>query len=134
MSVSYIVDTNVIVRYLINDNQELFTKAKAFFDKVKLGEIKCYLEQTVFTEVIFVLSNFYQIPREAISNSLANLLQYKGLINEDKTLLTESLELYKTTNLHIVDCILGAKVKEKELKLMSFDQELLHLISTFLPT
>ena len=43
-----IVDTNVIVRYLINDQPELHKKARDFLDLVKLGKIKAYIEQTVF--------------------------------------------------------------------------------------
>ena len=61
-----IVGTNVIVRYLINDQPELHKKARDFLDLVKLGKIKAYIEQTVFTEVIFVLTKLYNIPLSLI--------------------------------------------------------------------
>ena len=54
----YICDTNFIIRYLLADNQEMFTKTKEIFDKAKIGQVTLIIEQTVFTEVVFVLSSF----------------------------------------------------------------------------
>jgi predicted nucleic-acid-binding protein len=120
-----IVDTNVIVRYLINDQPELHKKARGFLDLVKLGKFKAYIEQTVFTEVIFVLTKLYNIPRDKIKESLHNLLLYRGFHNNEKDILIESLNIYVQTNLHIVDCIIAAKARFEGLEIESFDKELL---------
>jgi predicted nucleic-acid-binding protein len=120
-----IVDTNVIVRYLINDQPELHKKARDFLDLVKLGKIKAYIEQTVFTEVIFVLTNLYSISRDKIKESLQSLLLYRGFYNNEKDILIESLDIYVQTNLHIVDCIIVVKAKYENLEIQSFDQKLL---------
>ena len=37
-----IVDANVILRYLLADHPELSTRAKAFFDEVRAGELDAY--------------------------------------------------------------------------------------------
>lgn len=120
-----IVDTNVIVRYLINDQPELHKKSRNFLDLVKLGKIKAYIEQTIFTEVIFVLTNLYNIPRDKIKESLHSLLLYRGFYNSEKDILIESLNIYTQTNLHIVDCIIAAKAKFENLEIQSFDQKLM---------
>ncbi len=36
-------DTNIIVRYLVKDDTDLYTKAKYFFDKVKNGTTKAVI-------------------------------------------------------------------------------------------
>jgi predicted nucleic-acid-binding protein len=120
----YIVDTNVIARYLLRDNEELFQNAKIFFDKVKLGIIKAYIEQTVFTETIYVLSSIYKVPREEIAKVLSDMLMYKGVLNEDLELLSGALEIYRDSNLHIVDCLICYKTKKNNLQIMSYDEEL----------
>ena len=120
-----IVDTNVIIRYLINDQAELYKKARDFLDLVKLGKTKAHIEQAVFTEVIFVLTSVYNIPRDKIKESLYSLLLYRGFYNSEKDILIESLNIYADTNLHIVDCIIAAKVRLHGLEIKSFDQELL---------
>ena len=62
----YIIDTNFILRYLLADNKEQYKKSKAVFDQVREGKIIIHLEQAVFVEVIFVLSSFYETPKERI--------------------------------------------------------------------
>ena len=120
-----LIDTNLIIRYLVNDNPDQYIIARDFFDLVKLGRIKAYLEQTVFTETIFVLSSIYNVPKERICSTLYDLLIYKGIYNPEKEVLLKSLAIYSETNLHIVDCIIAAKAKLHELEIQSFDQALI---------
>ena len=42
----YICDTNFIIRYLIEDYQEMFLKTKEIFEKTKNGENILIIEQT----------------------------------------------------------------------------------------
>ena len=127
-----IIDTNLIVRYLVNDQPAHYKKARDFFDFVKLGKIKAILEQTVFTETIFVLDKIYEIPKDKISETLSELLSYKGIYNHEKEVLLNSLTIYSNTNLHIVDCIILAKAKLQGLTIQSFDQELLKHYQTLI--
>ncbi|AFC70976.1 PIN domain-containing protein [Rickettsia australis] len=68
----YICDTNVIVRCLFADDKNMFAQ-------VKTGHIILIIEQTILTEVIFVLSSVYKISRNEISSTLSDLLAYKGV-------------------------------------------------------
>ena len=124
----YIADTNFIIRYLIADNPEMFRATKELFDKAKVGSITIIIEQTVFTETVFVLSSFYKVPRDKISSTLSELLTYKG-IKSDKEPLLVALDYYSKHNIHIVDSILLAKTNLFDQKLLSFDKSLLKLIN-----
>jgi predicted nucleic-acid-binding protein len=119
--VKYICDTNFILRYLLGDNIKMFEEAKEIFNQAKTGEITLLIEQTVFTEVVFVLSSFYKIPREKIGSILSELLVYKG-IKCEREILTLALSYYTKYNLHIVDCILAAKTKITEAQILTFDE------------
>ncbi|WP_341789116.1 PIN domain-containing protein [Rickettsia endosymbiont of Lasioglossum villosulum] len=122
----YICDTNFIVRYLVANDQNMFDKAKEIFEKVKTGQIILILEQTTFTEIVFVLSSVYKVSRSEIFTNLSGLLAYKG-IHCEKEYYLAALEYYSRHNIHIVDCILLAKAKFLNILLLTFDQKLLNL-------
>src|SRR5688572_27484273 len=128
----YYCDTNFILRYLVADCEESLIKTKKIFQQIQTGGVSLVLEQTVFTEVIFVLSSFYKVPREKISQILSELLTYKGIICEDKESLLLALDIYHKNNLHIVDSILAAKCKLSTIPLLSFDQKLIDVHNSLL--
>lgn len=118
-----IADTNLIIRYLINDEPKFFEQAKIVFEQVQSGTYKLTIEMYVFTEVVYVLSSFYKVPKEEIKNTLLDLISYRGIII-DKEIITQALKIYTTTNFHIVDCLLAAKSILTKQKLFTFDREL----------
>lgn len=120
----YYCDTNFILRYLLADDEQNFIKAKNIFSSVQAGETSITIEQTVFTEVVFVLSSFYKVPKEKISGILRGFLSYKKVISEDKDSLLLALDIYDKQNLHIVDCILIAKSSIHNIEVISFDKKL----------
>jgi predicted nucleic acid-binding protein len=119
----YICDTNFILRYLLGDNPAMLAKTKEIFEQAKSGQITLIIEQTVFTEVIFVLSSFYKVPKDKITQILAELLAYKGISGEKKV-LSLALDYHCKHKLHIVDCLLIAKAKLTQTPILTFDQKL----------
>lgn len=120
----YACDTNFIVRYLIGDNEKMSIEAKKIFDQAQTGNISIILEQSVFCEVIFVLFSCYRVKRDDIYSKLSIFIMFKGIIT-DKELLTKALEIYRSSNLHILDCILYARTRTEAVSVLSFDKELL---------
>jgi predicted nucleic-acid-binding protein len=119
-----LVDTNVILRYLLQDDAALFKKASAILEKVKTGERKVIILESVLTECVYVLLKVYKIGRPAIADSLRTLFHYKGIVNPDKLDLIDSIGIFSQTNLSFVDCILCAKSKNNAMPLYTFDEEL----------
>lgn len=117
-------DTNIIIRYLVNDNAALHAKAKAFFDKVKNGNEKAVILESVIAECIYVLTKIYKVPREKAAGSLIDILHYKGIANDDQKELIQALILFSERNIDIVDCILIVKVLDSGDCLFSFDEEI----------
>ncbi len=117
-------DANIIVRYLVKDNITLYTKAKDFFDKVRDGSEKAVILESVIAECIYVLTKIYQVPKDKASNSLIDILHYKGIANDDQKELIRALTLFLQRGIDIVDCILCAKAAGSGDNLFSFDEEL----------
>ena len=120
----HLPDTNVIVRYLVNDDPALFMRAQVFFDKVRQGDQKAVLLESVLAECVYVLTKIYKVPRTEAASVLIDLLQYKGICNTDKAELIHALNLYSAKNLDVVDAILCAKAQDRQRTLVTFDKAL----------
>ena len=121
-------DTNTIVRYLVADDPALHGKAKDFFDKVKHGEVKAIILESVVAECISVLTKIYKVPKDRAAGSLISLLRYKGITNDDQQELIKALTLFTDEGLDIVDCILCAKATATGDHLFTFDADLQKLV------
>ncbi|OGF64137.1 MAG: hypothetical protein A2Y62_19805 [Candidatus Fischerbacteria bacterium RBG_13_37_8] len=117
-------DTNTILSYFLHDNKELFQEAFHYFEKVRTGEERAVVLECVFTEIVYVLIKFYKVPRMEISDKLKEFMLYRGIVNEDKDELNHALDIFSSSNLSIVDCILCAKAKSINFGIFSFDEKL----------
>ena len=95
-----------------------------YFDKVKNGDVKAVILESVIAECIYVLTKIYGVPRDKAAGSLIDVLRYKGVANEDRQELIRALSLFSERGLDIVDCILCAKAANGEDHLFTFDAEL----------
>ncbi len=117
-------DTNVIIRYLVEDDTALYAKAKEFFDKVKQGSVKAVILESVIAECVYVLTKIYKVPRDRAASSLIDVLRYKGIANGDQQELIRALSMFSDQGLDIVDCILCSKASATQGQLFSFDADL----------
>lgn len=124
----YICDTNIIIRYLVNDDGKLAKYASDIFDEVKDGTKRILLPESVIAECVFVLKG-YKLPKTDIVDSLVTILRYKGVAGNDKEYLIEALQTFQENNLHIVDCIIVAKSKSMGAEILTFDGKLARMAS-----
>ena len=87
----YLIDTNVILRYLLNDHKRFSPKAKAFMQDVAKGLKKGELESVVVVECVYVMEKFYEIPKNEIVDKLSRVLNIKGIVNPDKSEILAAL-------------------------------------------
>lgn len=122
--VEILPDTNVVLRYLLRDDDLQYAKAAEFFEKVRVGNEKAIIMESVLVECVYILMKFYKVPKHEVADNLIKLLQYKGIANVDRKTLVEALRLFAEQNVDIVDCIVLARVKQGEGRLFSFDKAL----------
>jgi len=119
-----LVDANVILRYLLRDDEPLFQEASEILEKVRTGEEKVVILESVLTECVYVLLKVYGVDRSTIAEKLSGLLYYKGVANLDKQDLIDSVKLFDQIRLSFVDCLLCAKSKNNAMPMVTFDEEL----------
>lgn len=123
MSQRTLVDTNLIVRYLVQDHEKHARAAGKLFDACDRGEVVIVVLPVVLAECVFVLESFYQHARDAISSALSLLLSSPGVEISDVTLHLDALDRYKATRAHFVDCLIAATAVAKNMPVSSFDQD-----------
>lgn len=122
-------DTNAVLRYLLRDNQAQFKQAERYFESVRTGRERALLLESVVVECVYVLTKFYQVPKEEAVGSLASLLRYKGFVNPDKEILLDALALFATEKIDLVDCVLVAAAVRTKTRMVTFDKKLNNLFS-----
>ena len=119
----YLIDTNVILRYLLGDHPEFSPKAEAFMTDVSTGTKKAEILDIVIVECVYVMEKFYKIPKTEIVEKLSSLLNFTGIVNPDRSELLEAVLKFKDSNVDIVDCILAA-CSSPEKVVISFDKDM----------
>jgi predicted nucleic-acid-binding protein len=124
-----LIDTNIVIRYLLGEGSDIGVRAKELLDQVQVGGFKAIITESVLAECVYILDKVYKVPKLSLAKSLSGILQYKGIVNEDKHPLVSALHLFSKTKLDFVDCILSEKAKFYELDLATFDKELIKIHS-----
>ena len=79
MSKRRLVDTNLIVRYLVQDHEKHAKAAGKLFDACDRGDVVIAVLPTVLAECVFVLESFYEHPRGDISSALGRIISSPGV-------------------------------------------------------
>lgn len=119
----YLIDTNVVIRFLTKDHQELSNKSAEIFRKIEKGEIKAKITESVLAEIVYVIMKIYGKDREYTTNVVKKILALKGIVNRDKTRLKRALNIFANQKVDIVDALLLSHEKQC-LGILSFDKDL----------
>jgi predicted nucleic acid-binding protein len=123
MSKRRLVDTNLIVRYLVQDNEKHAKAAGKLFDACDRGDLVIVVLPAVLAECLFVLESFYEHPRGDISSTLGRLISSPGVEIGEAAIHLDALERYRKTNVHFVDCLLAATAAAEDTPVATFDQD-----------
>lgn len=120
------LDTNIIIRYLTQDNPALGQRAYAFLQQVEQGSVEVTTTEVVIAEVVHVLASkvLYHTPRADIRSRLTAVINLKGLRLRYKGMYLRALDLYATTNLDFVDALTVAQMERQKIAtVVSFDRD-----------
>lgn len=104
------LDTNVIIRYLTNDNADQSPRAHALFRRLETGNAIVRLTEAVLVEAVQVLSSkqLYNVPRSEIRHHLSNIISLIGVHIPGKRRYLRALDLYvNVPALSFVDALLA---------------------------
>ena len=120
MSKRRLVDTNLIVRYLVQDHEKHAKAAGKLFDACDRGDVVIVVLPAVLAECVFVLESFYEHPRGDIASALGRLISSPG-VEIDAAIHLDALDRYRKTKVHFVDCLIAATAATEDMPVASFD-------------
>lgn len=119
----YLLDTNIIIRFLVGDHQEHLAKSIVIFKDIESAKLQVEILEGVLMEAFFVLTKFYKLPKNEVINDLKTILAFNGVINSNKPILYETLNIIEMKNIDFVDALICAKTKLQGFGKLSFDND-----------
>ena len=118
-----IVDANIVLRYLLNDIEELAERATNIIE-----DNEVLVPNEVIAEIVYVLEKVYQVRNDEIRDTLKELFQYENIKVNDLELIETALELYGERRLDFVDTLLYAYNRVRKYEVCTFDKKLNKLL------
>ncbi len=103
------LDTNVLVRYLVRDDEIQFEKARKPIKREVAAGRRVFINQLVLLETEWVLRSRYSLPKSLIIEAISGLLDATDVRFEDEPAVEEAVFIWKDTTADFADCLIGAR-------------------------
>jgi predicted nucleic-acid-binding protein len=112
------VDTNVLVRFLVKDDEKQAQRARKLIEQERI-----FIPKTVLVETEWVLRYTYELGREAVAAALAKVCGLSQVTIEDGPAVRQALAWHQA-GLDFADALHLASSRQT-VRFCSFDQELI---------
>ena len=119
------LDTNVIVRYVTQDDREQFRRADAVFTAAASTGDKLFINAIVMCELVWVLRSAYKETRARITPVIEALLETPEVVVEDADLARRALADWQRGLGDFADCFISRRNERSGCQTtLSFDKAL----------
>jgi predicted nucleic-acid-binding protein len=103
------IDTNVIVRFLVRDDEVQFDKACRLIKSEVTAGRRVFISQLVLLETEWVLRSRYRLPKNLIIEAISGLLDATDVRFEDEPAIEEALFIWREATADFADCLISAQ-------------------------
>jgi len=103
------IDTNVLVRFLVRDDEAQFEKARKLIRREVAAGRRVFVNHLVLMETEWVLRSRYAVSKNQIIEAVSGLLNATEVQFEDEPAIEEALFIWKDSIADFADCLIGAK-------------------------
>lgn len=120
------LDTNVLVRFLVQDDQAQFKRVIRRFQAAVEDDRPFFVANVVLCETVWVLTACYNLGRAEISSALHKLLSARHLEFHQRDVLIEAVEAYSSGKGDFADYLIRAYARAAgQEPVLTFDKSLL---------
>lgn len=101
------LDTNVVVRYLAQDDARQSPVATRFIETSLTPETPGFIAAVTLCEIVWVLAEAYQADRRRMREVIEKLLTTKQLVMEQADLVWKALKAWNGTAADFSDALIG---------------------------
>ena len=99
------LDTNVLVRYIMQDDVKQSPKATKLIDSLAV-EAPGFVSLVSVVELWWVLSSSYGLSREQVAEALELLLRSKEIVVDRSDQVLKALRVFKVSTADFADCLI----------------------------
>ena len=115
------LDTNVLVRYLAQDDVEQSAIATRLIEKrLAIGQ-RGYVSLVALLETVWVMESRYDADSVLIADILADLLDAPTLEMQDAPAVRAALSPYRSGGVDLHDCLIVALAEQRNARVVTFD-------------
>ena len=103
------IDTNVLVRFLVRDDQTQFEKVRKLLKREVSNGRRVFINQLVLLETEWVLRSRYGLAKTQMLDTISGLLDAPDVQLEDEPSIEEALFVWRDANADFADCLIGAR-------------------------
>lgn len=103
------LDTNVLVRFLVRDDEEQFERAQRLIRREAQAGVPVLVSHLVLLETEWVLRSRYKLSKAEILGAFSDLMSAMDINFEDESALEEALFAWKNSSTQFADCLIGAR-------------------------
>jgi predicted nucleic-acid-binding protein len=103
------LDTNVLVRFLVRDDEEQFERAQRLIRREAQAGVPVLVNHLVLLETEWVLRSRYKLSKAEILGAFSDLMSAVDVSFEDEPALEEALFVWKNSAIRFADCLIGAR-------------------------
>lgn len=102
------LDTNVVVRYLVQDEPDQSKRANRVIEKAVASGDLLRISQVTLCEIVWVLERCYAIPKDELILVIKQLLQTRQIRIEQDDIAWQSLHDFENSSgVDFSDCLIG---------------------------
>jgi predicted nucleic-acid-binding protein len=119
------LDTNVLVRFLVEDDAAQTKRAVAIITRASRQDESLYIGDIVVVETVWVLTRAYKLPKAEVIDVMRRLVRARQLAFSSTDLVTDALDAYATGQGDFTDYLLrGAARAAGYEEVATFDRAL----------
>jgi predicted nucleic-acid-binding protein len=104
------LDTNVVVRYLVQDDPAQSAAATRLMEGTLSAESPGFITAITLCEIVWVLAECYEADRNRIASVIDGLLTSRQLVVEDSEIVWNALHDWRESSADFSDALIGLKV------------------------
>ena len=117
------LDTNVVVRYLTQDDARQAALASRLFERTLSAERPGFVSLITLCEIAWVLAESYQADKARIRSVMEGLLASKQILVEEAELVWKALRAWEKSSADFSDALMGqAAAAQGCEKIVTFDK------------
>ncbi len=101
------LDTNVLVRYLVEDDAAQTSKAAQLIETRCTADTPGFVNRVVLCELVWVLESAYDYPRATVAAALESLLRTAELEVDAADAAWPALAVYRSSGVDFSDAFIG---------------------------